>query len=105
MRSGWALKRLDASEGERRFILKDLRSNAFVRMTEGEAELFELLDGSRSLVDLIAAAEQKLGPTGPGRLAALLADLGDRGLLAGVTGTRDLQLPGGRLARMFHPRE
>ena len=47
VRSGWALKRLDASEGERRFILKDLRSNAFVRMTAGEAELFELLDGSR----------------------------------------------------------
>ncbi len=105
VRSGWALKRLDASEGERRFILKDLRSNAFVRMTAGEAELFELLDGTRSLVDLIAAAEQKLGPTGPSRLASLLADLGDRGLLAGVDGTRDLQLPGGRLARMFRPRE
>ncbi len=86
VRSGWALKRLDASEGERRYILKDLRSNTFVRMTAARPSCSSCSTARRSLVDLIAAAEQRLGPTGPGRLAALLADLGDRGLLAGVDG-------------------
>jgi putative peptide zinc metalloprotease protein len=69
-----------------------------------DAELFELIDGSRTLVDLVGEAEQRLGPQGPGRLAALLADLGERGLLSGVDGGVRVA-SSSRLARLMTPRE
>jgi hypothetical protein len=86
VRSGWALKRLGADEGERRFVLRDLRDGGFLRMDAEDAALFEMLDGSRTVMELLDTAERALGPTGPGRLARLLAELGDRGLLDGVVG-------------------
>jgi putative peptide zinc metalloprotease protein len=84
VRAGYALKRLDASEGSRRWILKDLETGTFLRLSDNDAQLFEQLDGSHSLQDLIADAESRFGPTGPARLARLLADLGERGFLEGV---------------------
>jgi putative peptide zinc metalloprotease protein len=87
LRSGYALKRLEAREGERRWVLKDLREGSFVRFGDGEARLLVLLDGSRDLAELVAEAEQELGPTGPAQLARLLADLGEKGLLVGVGAT------------------
>jgi len=103
--SGWALKRLEASEGEKRYVLRDLKGGDFVRMTSSDARLFELIDGSRTVTELIAEAERVEGPAGPGRLARLLADLGDRGLLAGVEGRSREPAPQGRVARLFRPRE
>jgi putative peptide zinc metalloprotease protein len=103
--SGWALKRLDASEGEKRFVLRDLDGGDFVRMSAQDAQLFELIDGSRTLPELIAESERVAGPAGPGRLARLLADLGERGLLSGVQGRDRDAAPSGRLARAFKPRE
>src|SRR5918994_7526961 len=81
VRSGWALKRLGAAEGEERYVLKDLRRGEYVRMGSDAAALFDLLDGRSDLAELVAEAERRLGPAGPGRLASLLADLGERGLL------------------------
>ena len=86
VRSGYALKRLDASEGNKRWVLKDLNRNTFLRLSDNDAHLFELLDGTHSLADLIGIAEQRFGPAGAPRLARLLADLGERGYLAGVVG-------------------
>jgi putative peptide zinc metalloprotease protein len=86
MRSGYALKRLAASEGERRWVLHDLEGDRFLRLTDADARLLERLDGSRSLAELIGEAEQRFGPSGPARLAQLLAELGDRGLVAGIDG-------------------
>ena len=105
VRSGWALKRLDESEGPRRWVLKDLRRGDFVRMGDDEAALFEALDGASSLQDLIAEAERRFGPGGPGRLARLLADLGERGLLSGVERRSTYTVAPGWLARAFQPRE
>ena len=48
---------------------------------DNDAWLFELLDGSHSLVELVGLAEQRFGPRGPARLARLLSDLGERGFL------------------------
>jgi putative peptide zinc metalloprotease protein len=106
VRSGYALKRLDASEGNRRWVLKDLRSDRFLRLSDNDAKIFEMLDGRNSLVDLIGKAEQKFGPTGAARLARLLGDLGDRGFLAGVAGTQTaLEAPPSTLKRLMKPRE
>ncbi len=99
VRSGWALKRLGADEGERRFVLRDLCDGGFLRMDAEDAALFEMLDGSRTVMELLGTAEHALGPAGPGRLARLLAELGDRGLLDGVEGV-DGHAPGAAGAGM-----
>ena len=106
VRSGYALKRLDASEGAKRWVLKDLNRNTFLRLSDNDAQLFELLDGTHSLSDLIGIAEQRFGAAGAPRLARLLADLGERGYLAGVAGsTAVADEPKGFLQRLFKPRE
>jgi FHA domain len=108
VRSGYALKRLDASEGSKRWVLKDLSRNTFLRLSDNDAHLFELLDGTHSLSDLIGIAEQRFGSAGAPRLARLLADLGERGYLAGVAGTATDgadEPPQGFLKRLFKPRE
>src|SRR4051794_3622316 len=106
LRSGYALKRLDAGEGRRRWVLKDLNDGGYLRLGDADAYLFERLDGEHSLVELIGIAEQRFGATGPARLARLLADLGERGYLAGVTGaTRAAEAPKGFWRRLFTPKE
>ena len=108
VRSGYALKRLDASEGDKRWVLKDLNRNTFLRLSDNDAHLFELLDGTHSLADLIGIAEQRFGPAGAPRLARLLADLGERGYLVGVAGAEAdaaEEVPQGFLKRLFKPRE
>jgi putative peptide zinc metalloprotease protein len=104
LRSGYALKRLAAAEGDRRWVLKDLRSGDFVRFSTADAELLTLLDGSRSLGELLAEASRRQGDDGPNRLALLLASLGDRGLLSGVAGGPEAPPRHGRLRRLMTPR-
>src|SRR4051812_23468914 len=43
VRSGYALKKLDASEGRRRWVLRDLSSGTFLRLSDNDASLFQLL--------------------------------------------------------------
>ena len=86
LRAGYALKRLDASEGPHRWVLRDLDTDRFHRLADADGELVELLDGSRTLHDLVAEAERRLGRDGPMRLAQLLSELGERGRLASVGG-------------------
>jgi Zn-dependent protease len=107
IRSGYALKKLEADEGRKRWVLKDLNTNTYLRLSDNDAKIFEQLDGTRSLVDLIGFAEQRFGPAGPARLARLLADLGERGFLAGVARTTDgtpAVAPEGFWRRLFRPR-
>ncbi len=105
LRSGYALKRLEAREGTRRWVLRDLRGGRIVRFSDEEAQLLELLDGRRPLDELAREAERRLGAAGPARLALLLADLSERGLLAGGDRPADQQPPRERLQRLFAPRE
>jgi Zn-dependent protease len=106
VRSGYALKRLDASEGSRRWVLKDLATGVFLRLSDRDAQLFERLDGTRSLAELIGEAEQLFGTTGPARLARLLADLGERGFLSGVQGAAaTVEEPQPFFRRLLRPRE
>jgi putative peptide zinc metalloprotease protein len=105
VRSGWALKRLEEGEGAHRWVLKDLRGDgAFVRMGDEEAAVFRQLDGQHALPELITDAEVRFGPGGATRLARLLADLGERGLLEGVEGAAAGDGAGG-LAQALKPRE
>jgi putative peptide zinc metalloprotease protein len=83
LRSGYALKRLEAAEGPRRWVLNDLRKGKFLHLSDEDAALLQLLDGRRELSELTQEAERRFGAAGPARLARLLAGLEDRGLLAG----------------------
>jgi putative peptide zinc metalloprotease protein len=105
VRSGWALKRLEEGEGSRRWVLKDLRGDgSFVRMGDDEAAVFRQLDGQHALPELITDAEERFGPGGATRLARLLADLGEKGLLEGVQSS---EVDGSRsgFAAALKPRE
>lgn len=84
LRSGWALKRMSAEEGDERFVLRDLRGGSFYRMTADDATLLDLLDGKHTVLELLGESERTVGPEGPARLAKLVAGLGDRGMLEGV---------------------
>ena len=107
LRSGYALKRLDASEGERRWVVRDLRGEGFLRISDSDARLLRLLDGTRTLADLVGEAERLFGELGAVRLARLLADLAERGMLAGVQAgdVPDAPAPEGRLRRLLKTRE
>ena len=109
LRSGYALKRLDASEGDRRWVVRDLHGGDYLRLSDRDARLLRLLDGTRSLAELVGEAEGAFGRLGAVRLARLLADLGERGMLAGVAGGEalDEEAPAsnGRLRRWFQTRE
>jgi putative peptide zinc metalloprotease protein len=103
LRAGTRLKRLEANEGDLRFVLSG-PDGRFVRMSAAEAELLELLNGETTLADLLTAAAGRGGPEGPGRLASLLADLGERGLLEGIDETKPTTKPN-RAARIFRTRQ
>ena len=106
VRSGYALKRLEASEGDRRWVLRDLESDRFLRMAQADADLFALLDGRHSLADLVGEAERREGAEGAARLLALLSELADRGLLAGVAGAAEpTAATVGPIRRLARPRE
>jgi Zn-dependent protease len=106
VRSGYALKRLEASEGERRWVLRDMEADRFLQMSDADAELFQLLDGRRSLAELLVEAERLEGAAGPARLMRLLAELADRGLLSGAAGEASVDgADVGVLRRLARPRE
>jgi putative peptide zinc metalloprotease protein len=104
LRSGYALKRLDSSEGQRRWVLKDLRDGRFTRLSDEDAALVALVDGRRTLDELARSAEQLAGDDGALRLAGVLAELSDRGLLAGAVAAPDGPRPSG-WRRLLVPHE
>jgi putative peptide zinc metalloprotease protein len=105
LRSGWALKRVADDPARATYVLRDLRSKAFLRIDEQDADLLRLLDGSRTIGELLVEANTLLGPAGPGRLARLIADCGDRGMLDGIAATATVEPEPGLLRRVLEPRE
>ena len=104
LRPGSRLKRLEADEGDLRFVLSG-PDGRFVRMSADDADLLELLNGERRSRACIAAASGRFGPDGPSRLASLLADLGERGLLVGVEEARAGAAEEARWMRLFRTRQ
>ena len=75
-------------------------------MDEEDAALLGLLDGSRTVGELLARPRSLVGPAGPGRLARLIADFGDRGIAGRDRGDADGEAePESAAARMLKPRE
>jgi putative peptide zinc metalloprotease protein len=104
LRSGWALKQIDG-DAEDRWILRDLRNDTFRTIDSEDAALIQLLDGRLTVAELLTQATTAIGPSGPGRLARLIAGLGERGMLDGIAPTPVAEPEPGLLARAFKPRE
>lgn len=112
LRSGHRVKRVDAHGGEAaaragvgaRWIVEDLRSGDVLWLDDVDGSLLLLLDGARDLATLVSLSIAEAGPEGPARLARLLADLGERGLLSGVPPGRPKPEPTG-WRRLVQPRE
>ena len=106
LRSGYALKRLEASERPHRWVLRDLRADKFLRLSDEDGRLLELLDGRHSVLELMGVAEQRFGPDAAARLVRLLPDLAERGFLEGTEGPT-VAGPGqqGFVRRLMTPRE
>lgn len=105
LRSGWALKRQDDGPDGARYVLRDLRGGSFMRMDAQDAELLRLLDGSRTVTDLLTEATTMLGPSGSGRLARLIADCGERGMLEGIAATPKLEAEPSLWRRVLQPHD
>jgi putative peptide zinc metalloprotease protein len=105
LRSGWALKRIADDRHDARYVLRDLRTNGFVRIDDEDAQLLRLLDGNRTIGELLTEATTLVGAGGAGRLARLIADLGDRGMLDGVAAAPKMDAEPGLVRRAFTPRE
>ena len=108
VRSGYALKRLDASEGRAPVGAARPRARGtFLRLSDNDAWLFELLDGSHSLVELVGCAEQRFGADRAGAAGAA-ADRPRRARLPRGRGRRRSrwrEAPTGRWRKLFKPRE
>jgi putative peptide zinc metalloprotease protein len=105
LRSGWALKRLDGGPDDERWVLRDLNGGSFLQIDAQDAELLQMLDGRLTVAELLGEATRVVGPAGPGRLAGLIAGLGERGMLDGIAPTPVVAPEPGLLARAFKPRE
>jgi putative peptide zinc metalloprotease protein len=104
LRSGWALKQIEG-DAEERWVLRDLRNDSFRMIETEDATLLQMLDGQRTVAELLTQATSVVGPSGPGRLARLIAGLGERGMLDGIAPTPVAEPEPGLLARAFKPRE
>ncbi len=103
---GCALKQMDEDEGDQRWVLRGGDGGDYLRMGDDEARLIQSLAGGMELEELLAESEQVYGPAGPARLARLLADLGEHGMLEQTTAGQDPFEDGpGFLQRLFTPRE
>jgi putative peptide zinc metalloprotease protein len=106
LRAGYALKRLDASERPHRWVLRDLRSDKFLRLSDEDGRLLELLDGRHSVLELMGVAEQRFGADASARIIRLLPELAERGFLEGMGDQAKADpAPQGSLARLMTPRE
>jgi putative peptide zinc metalloprotease protein len=104
LRSGYALKRLEAAEGDRRWVLENLRSGRFVRLSDADAAVFGLIDGKHTLPQLMRGADERFGEGGATRLMRLLVALDKRGFLAGTPeAAGEAPRPTGPLRRLVAP--
>ncbi|MBI5957446.1 MAG: hypothetical protein HY866_01835 [Chloroflexi bacterium] len=78
---GYALKKLTDARGETYWILKNLRTDAYVRLTEQQVFLWEEMDGQSSVQDIAVAYMMKFGKLAITGLLTLLDQLQQKGFI------------------------
>jgi putative peptide zinc metalloprotease protein len=81
-RLGWALKKLQTASGEEYYMLKNTRSATYLRLTEGQVFLWNLMDGRHSLQDMAVAYFIRFQSLAVEGLWLFLAQLEAKGFLA-----------------------
>ncbi len=81
-RLGWALKELKTAGGEEYFVLKNMRTGAYLRLTEPQVFLWNLMDGEHTVQDLAVAYFIQYKAMAIDGLLTLLGQLEARGFLA-----------------------
>lgn len=80
--SGYALKKLTDAHGETYWILKNLRTDAYLRLSAEQVFLWEQMDGAASVQDIAIAYMLAYGRLAIGSLIALLEQLQQKGFIA-----------------------
>ena len=80
-RLGWALKRLQTVSGEAYSVLKNTRSGTYLRLSDEQVFLWNLMDGQHSVRDLAVAYFNEYKSLALQRIVALLGQLEARGFL------------------------
>jgi hypothetical protein len=105
-RLGWALKPLQMVSGEAYYVLKNTRSGAYLRLSEPQVFLWNLMDGQHSLRDLAVAYFAEYQSLALEGIVVLLAQLQAKGFL--IEAGNDLfantaqALGGDRLPRLWN---
>lgn len=78
---GYAIKAIQPHVGDMYYILKNLRINAYMRLTEQQFFLWDLMDGENSLQDIAVAYMSEFGSLDINLLVDLLGRLEKNGFL------------------------
>lgn len=78
---GYALKKLTDTRGETYWILKNLRTDAYLRLTEEQVFLWEQMDGTATVQDIAVAYMLEYGKLAINSLLALLDQLQSKGFI------------------------
>jgi hypothetical protein len=78
---GYALKKLADARGETYWILKNLRTDAYLRLTAEQVFLWEEMDGQASVQDIAIAYMMKYGKLAITSLLVLLEQLQQKGFI------------------------
>ncbi len=81
-RLGWALKKLHTVEGEEYYILKNTRAGTYLRLSEEQVFLWNLMDGQHSIRDMAVAYFVRYKSLAVGGLLSLLGQLDAKGFLS-----------------------
>lgn len=95
---GWALKELETAKGEQYWVLKNLRQGAYLKLTEQQVYLWNLMDGSHSVQDLAVAMFLKYQVLSVEWLVGFLGQLYSKGFLV-TEGVNVYQAMGMQLQR------
>ncbi len=80
-RLGWALKKLHTVGGEGYYILKNLRAGTYLRLSEEQVFLWNLMDGQHSVRDMAVAYFERYKSLAVEGLLSLLGQLDAKGFL------------------------
>lgn len=78
---GYALKKLTDARGETYWILKNLRTDAYLRLNEEQVFLWELMDGKSSVQDIAVAYMLEYGKLAITSLLILLEQVQQKGFI------------------------
>jgi len=103
-RLGWALKKLESVGGQRYYILKNLRAGNYLRLTEEQVFLWNLLDGEHTVQDIAISYFVQYKTLAIQGLLAFLGQLEAKGFLvearSNVYGLTAASMGKGRMKRV-----